>query len=102
MKRVFVLFLIVFVLAAAWPQNVEASNPMAQTINVPEREYTPGNYEVQLNTLPGNSGGAEFIFTRVPTNPEGDLAFIQVQMRIGNAAPWQDVMAGTFSGGVML
>jgi len=84
---------------------------MAQTISLPERQFSPTNtyppggqagiYIVELNTLPGNSAGAELIFTRVATNPDGILAYIDIQYRVSNVSPWQSLIGVNFDGGTL-
>jgi hypothetical protein len=86
MKKTIFLML---ALALLFPTGAaEAKKAMAQTRTIPEAEYAPGTYEFELNTLPGNSIGVEFILTRVPTNPEGLLATIEVFFRRSNSDPW--------------
>lgn len=72
---------------------------MAQTITVPSREYTAGIYEVELRTLPGNSIGAEFIFTRNAL-PDGELALVEVFTSFDNGGTWLLTMSRIFPGGV--
>ncbi len=74
---------------------------MAESKTVPLREYTPGTYDVELNTLPGNSEGAEFLFSRPADMPAGQLAQIDVYMSRDNGATWLHVMGSQLSGGVI-
>lgn len=104
------LLITVFVLAFAQP--AQGAQFMAQNISIPEMEFsptgtyppggTPGVYIVELNTLPGNSEGAEYSMTRVPTNPEGLLAHIEFEFRQSNSSPWQHLMGVDFHGGTIL
>lgn len=76
---------------------------MAQSITVPLREYTPSNYEVELNTLPGNSEGARISISRSEVGGlTGVLARIDVYQSLDNGATWLHVMGGNFDGGVLL
>ena len=75
---------------------------MAQSRTIPPTLYNPGTYEVELNALPGNSIGAEIIFTRPPDMPEGALAQIDVYMSRDNRTTWQHIMGGQLSGGILL
>lgn len=91
---------------------------MAQTITLPETELsptgtyppgnTPGRYDVELRTLPGNSIGAEIIFTRtVSVNlASGLLATVEVffwrDMGDGRGARWVSVWGpNNLDGGVL-
>jgi len=74
---------------------------MAQSKTVPLREYTPGTYEVELNTLPGNSEGAEFLFSRPTDMPVGQLAQVDVYMSQNNRGTWTHVMGTQLSGGII-
>jgi len=73
---------------------------MAQSKTLPPTEYTPGFYEVELNALPGNSIGAEIIFTRPADMPAGQLALITVYMSRDNGVTWNELMSSTLGGGV--
>lgn len=119
MKRIAVLILLIvaftFPVYAAKPER----NPMAQTITLPERELSPtgtfppggvpGRYDVELNTLPGNSIGAEIIFTRTASVnlAVGLLATVEVffwrDMEDGRGARWVSVWGpNNLDGGVIL
>lgn len=74
---------------------------MAQNRIIPPTEYAPGFYEIELNQLPGNSIGAEIIFTRPADMPAGNLAEINVYMSRDNRVTWLHVMGTTLSGGVI-
>jgi len=76
---------------------------MAKTITVPLREYTAGTYEVELNTLPGNSTGAEFIMTRnsLPGSPTEAVAHVDVYTSMDNGASWFHEMGMDIPGGVL-
>lgn len=74
---------------------------MAQTKTIPLREYAPGTYEIELNTLPGNSEGAEFLFSRPADMPVGRLAQIDVYMSQNNRNIWTHVMGTQLNGGVI-
>lgn len=103
MKRITAATLLLLSLLIVVTGTGKAS-PMAQTKTIPEREYTPGTYEVELNTLPGNSAGAEFIFTRpagLPGTPETILAQVDVYFSRDNGATWAHLMGGGFPGGVL-
>ena len=76
---------------------------MAQSKVVPLREYAVGTYEVELNTLPGNSEGAEIIFTRAgfPGTSADKLAQIDVYMSRDKGVTWGHVMGNSIPGGVV-
>lgn len=74
---------------------------MPQSKTVPLREYLPGTYEVELNTLPGNSEGAELIFSRPADMPVGQLAQVDAYMSRDNGATWGHLMGSQLSGGIL-
>lgn len=104
MKRILIILSIAMFLVApvyaAQPERVL----MAQTITVPNRSYTPGTYEVVLGNLPGNSEGAEFIFTRQFLNtmtPGLVVAQVDFYTRINASDPWKHKQGLFLTGGPM-
>lgn len=73
---------------------------MAQSRIIPSTLYQPGNYEYELNQLPGNSEGAKLIFTR-ESWPSGLCAHINTWMSRDNGATWLHVMGGDLHGGTI-
>lgn len=101
MKKMIIYAILLMALFALPVQGVEAKPLMAQTRTIPLREYTPGTYEIELNTLPGNSEGAEIYFSRPVDMPVGQLAQIDVYMSRDNGATWGHVMGSQLSGGII-
>lgn len=119
MKKIVVPFLVLLLALAMLPTSAEAKPLMAQSFTLPETElsptgtYPPGNtpgvYEVELRTLPGNSIGAEIIFTRTASvnAASGLLAKVEVffwrDMGDGLGARWVSVWGpNDLVGGVLL
>ena len=102
MKRIILIVLLILSVSLS-VRPAEAKSLMAQTITVPLREYTPGTYEVELNTLPGNSEGARILLSRDQVaGLSGVLAHIDVYMSQDNGATWTHVQSGDFSGGELI
>lgn len=100
-KLVNILFVAALLIASV--QSAQAGSLMAQSITVPLTEYTPGTYEVELNTLPGNSEGARISFSRSEVGGlTGILARIDVYQSLDNGVTWLHVQGGSFGGGVIL
>jgi hypothetical protein len=116
MKKV--ILIVVLALAILPVSRVEAQSLMAQSFTLPETElsptgsYPPGNtpglYEVQLNSLPGNSIGAEIIFTRTASvnAASGVLAVVEVffwrDMNDGLGPRWVSTWGpNNFEGGII-
>jgi hypothetical protein len=119
MKKFVVLVLTILLLAAPVYAAKPERSLMAQTITLPEQEltptgsYPPGNtpgvYEVELRTLPGNSIGAEIIMTRTASvnAASGKLATVEVffwrDMNDGLGARWVSTWGpDDFMGGIIL